>query len=689
MIIEKETTYAFKIQYLNNLTFDKICDIANKFVEDLPTALINDLSSRFEKNVDQIDSEPQLFIYLYSFGKMHQAKLNAAFENIPTIFFEQPEINIIDYGCGQAIGTMCYADFLTNKGITQKVKRVTLIEPSEICLKRAALHTSTFLPDAEITTISQEFNYLYDIVCDEKIPTLHILSNVLDLKFDLGNFAQVISVNLLGYNQFACVGPYFNTQSIDRLMDDFAGFFFERKDNFNKIFDKYQLNSEKSWTAHIRCFSVGELSENYSPEVTEADIKNGIEDEFGVLYSMDGKRLLKCKNEGLEDYEIKDGTIVICNSSFYYEKQEQHQFFSASFTYNGLSLKKITIPDSVTKIGVNAFWGCESLQQIIIPEGSTEHFKQILSDDLWQILTEKLTSNVTNLDIEKRIGDAYCVNNNFMIDKNTNTLLRYIGKERYVSIPENVNIIGEHAFCECEEIEEIYIPNSVTTIKKYAFRCCYSLLKINLPHSITTIESEAFLCCDSIRHILIPNSVSHIGDAVFKGCTSLEEIIIEDNKLFLVRNHLLIDLKNKKIIAHFGKDNKEIIPTFVTTIGTNAFWQQNRLEQITIPNSITKIEDSAFEGCDLHSITIPQSVKYIGNNAFYGNQNLEKIYFNSIPFVEKYSFYDGECLYCIVIPKDSYMKFCKMLPEELHCKLSYYDFDNSESNQDENYVPPL
>ncbi len=110
MLIEQTTTYAYKLKYLDNPTFDKVRGFAKKFIDDLPKELVDGLYSQLERGVVQIDSEPQMLVYLYSFGKMHQAKLHKAFENIPPVFFEQPVINIIDYGSGQAIETMCYVD---------------------------------------------------------------------------------------------------------------------------------------------------------------------------------------------------------------------------------------------------------------------------------------------------------------------------------------------------------------------------------------------------------------------------------------------------------------------------------------------------------------------------------------------------------------------------------------------------
>ena len=74
-----------------------------------------------------------------------QAQLHKAFENIPQIFFEQPVINIIDYGNGQAIGTMCYVDFLKHNDYPQIINKVTLFDPSENNLNFHILYDLIFV----------------------------------------------------------------------------------------------------------------------------------------------------------------------------------------------------------------------------------------------------------------------------------------------------------------------------------------------------------------------------------------------------------------------------------------------------------------------------------------------------------------------------------------------------------------
>ncbi|MBR5957640.1 MAG: SEL1-like repeat protein [Salinivirgaceae bacterium] len=239
--------------------------IAKKFIDDLPQDDVNELYEELNHGIDQLTTEPQMLTYLYSFGKMHQFKLNRAFEQLPDAFLQQPEIRIVDYGCGQAIGTMCYADFLADRRLSQTIKSVTLIEPSEICLKRAALHVSQFFPNAEIHTVCKTFDNLTadDLANTADIPTLHILSNVLDIqKFDLEQFANLIANNLNNYNQFVCVGPYFNYSDKDERMTRFAELL-NGNVTYSKFFERRQLNPEKDWTAQIVCFDVDNELKKY------------------------------------------------------------------------------------------------------------------------------------------------------------------------------------------------------------------------------------------------------------------------------------------------------------------------------------------------------------------------------------------------------------------------------------------
>lgn len=151
--IEKGTNYAYTIERIKNIDFRSIRSVSIEFTKRLPSDLNKEVYDSIQHGVCKLQSEPELNMYLHALGLMHEAKLQHAFKHLPKDFTENPTIDIIDYGCGQAIGTMCYADYLRKTGKNQNVRRITLIEPSEITLKRAALHVSCFFPKAEIIAI--------------------------------------------------------------------------------------------------------------------------------------------------------------------------------------------------------------------------------------------------------------------------------------------------------------------------------------------------------------------------------------------------------------------------------------------------------------------------------------------------------------------------------------------------------
>ena len=149
----------------------------------------------------------------------------------------------------------------------------------------------------------------------------------------------------------------------------------------------------------------------WSTEVTDEDLENAVEDEFGVKYSKDWKRLLKAPNCLKGEYSIRKGVKVIGNEAFYFCR----------------SLTNINIPNSVTNIGDSAFEKCESLTSINIP------------------------NSVTN------IGDSALGNCKSLTS---------------IKIPNSVTNIGDSAFWWCISLTSIKIPNSVTNIGDNAFCYC-------------------------------------------------------------------------------------------------------------------------------------------------------------------------------------------------------------------------
>ena len=390
--------------------------------------------------------------------------------------------------------------------------------------------------------------------------------------------------------------------------------------------------------------------ENLSTEVTEQDLENAVEDEYGVKYSRDGRRLLKVSNSLDGSYKIKENTKVICNDAFLGCTSLSCIVIPNSVTYIGddafsmTALSSVVIPNSVTSIGKGTFWNCTFLSSIVIPNSVTSIEKQAF-DGCTSLSSIVIPDSVTDIG-ESAFSSCTSLSG--------------------VVIPNSVKSIGESAFSSCTSLSGIVIPNSVKSIGYRMFSSCTSLSSIVIPNSVTSIGDSAFWDCTSLFSIIIPDSVTSIGSCAFSNCSSLSNIVIPASvtnmdgnpflywngiltvlsSSFFYANDVLIDNVKKTIIAFRNKESSYIIPNSITGIGPNAFSHCETLSNIFIPNSVTSIGDSAFWGCtSLFSIIIPDSVTSIGSCAFSNCSSLSNIVIpNSVTIIGFNTFYRCDSL---------------------------------------------
>ena len=276
------------------------------------------------------------------------------------------------------------------------------------------------------------------------------------------------------------------------------------------------------------------MNEDLSTETTEEELKEAIVDGRGVKYSKDGRKLLKAPGELSGAYSVKEGTRIICDCAFFGCDSLSEIVIPSSVTSIGdgafsfcRSLSEIVIPSSVTSIGDSAFSGCDSLSEIVIPSSVTSIGDYAFSgcSSLKYISIPKSVIGLNGNPFVKWKGNLECLSPNFVYeddilfnkDKSRIISFRNQNIESYV-IPSSVTSIGDWAFSNCDSLSEIVIPSSVTSIGDGAFSFCRSLSEIVIPSSVTSIGDWAFSNCDSLSEIVIPSSVTSIGDSAFTNC---------------------------------------------------------------------------------------------------------------------------------------------------------------------------
>ena len=191
-----------------------------------------------------------------------------------------------------------------------------------------------------------------------------------------------------------------------------------------------------------------------------------------------------------------------------------------------------------------------------------------------------------------------------------------------LTISEGVTHITFFAFADFKKITDVTIPASVEFLGTCAFLNCFSLETVTFAeNSRLSVIEDAVIMASALTQITLPTSVTEIDPEAFCCCEELTDIFVEEgNTDYKDVDGVLYSANGATLLAYpQGKaDNEFIIPEGVTTIERYAFQDSYNLETVIISDGVRKIMSCAFRASGLGTIIIPASVNRIDNDAFDG-----------------------------------------------------------------------
>lgn len=287
-----------------------------------------------------------------------------------------------------------------------------------------------------------------------------------------------------------------------------------------------------------------------------------------------------------------------------------------------------------------------------------------------------------------------------------------------IALPDSVTVIGDYAFCGCTALKSVTFGKELQTIGEYAFKET-AIKELDLPDTLTLVKDEAFSFTKQLKYVEIPKSAKLVGfvfwksglqkakitgsttgwgrngisgyvfyecDSLTEGvlgeeasaqayfafgeCKNLLDYTVENNPNYFAENGVVYNADGTKAIKCAKGRESASVKEGVTEIGLCAFQSCGKLKSVTLPQSLTRIGELAFNAAGIEEIVIPDNVSRMDRSPFANCSDLKKVSFGT----GSISFYNNPFTGCTALTEITVSEQNEMLTAVNGCLMTKKKF---------------
>jgi len=318
------------------------------------------------------------------------------------------------------------------------------------------------------------------------------------------------------------------------------------------------------------------------------------------------------------------------------------------------NLKSITIPASVTEIGESAFEDCRKLKTITIPS-SVKWIGDYAFENCRELTTVSLPATL------KTIGTGAFKDCRKLTSINLPSTLWFISRYTFedcyaltsITVPSSIEEFGKEVFSGCSALTSLYIPPLANEITDETFVECNAAITVDaanpyyssldgclynksksrliscpgsktgeftLPSTVDTIGKGAFVGCTKLTSLVIPSSVKRIYGSPFDNCSASVKVNTGNPNYSSIDGLLFNKKQDTLFYCPDGKAGDYTLPSTVKVVAKNAFKHCDKLNTVTIPESVAFIEQDAFSGSSAKIIVLPENQNFSSTDGVLFNK---------------------------------------------------------------------